>query len=440
MRFVDLIVKKRNGEPLSTEEIRFWIKGYVDGAIPDYQVSALLMAIVFQGMDARETADLTMAMMHSGDVLDLSCISGIKVDKHSTGGVGDKTSLALGPMVAACGARLAKMSGRGLGHTGGTLDKLESIRGFNCYLSREQFIQQVNDIGLAIVGQTGNLVPADKKLYALRDVTGTVDSMPLIASSIMSKKLASGSDAMVLDVKYGSGAFMKTPEQAIALGQEMMNIGTALGRRVCVMITDMDEPLGYAIGNALEVKEAIATLKGEGPKDFTQLCMEAGSRLLMMAGIASDLKDARARLSTAVESGTALNKLREMVSAQGGDASQIDDPDLLPQAACVTGLTAKTSGYIAHMEAVRLGTLAMQIGAGREKQDDTIRPGTGIVLAAKVGDYVQEGQLLAQIYHDTPLTGQWIRDFYASYRITPEAARRNPLIYKILGEETYTQT
>ncbi len=433
MRFVDMIVKKREGKALSTEEINFWIDNYVDGKIPDYQVSALLMAIVFNGMDARETTDLTMAMMNSGDVMDLSGIEGVKVDKHSTGGVGDKTSLALGPMVAACGARLAKMSGRGLGHTGGTLDKLESIRGFNCYLSGEQFIRQVNDIGLAIAGQTGNLVPADKKLYALRDVTGTVDSMPLIASSIMSKKLASGSDAIVLDVKYGNGAFMKTPEAAIALGREMMDIGTSLGRRVCVMVTDMDEPLGNAIGNALEVKEAIETLKGRGPQDFTQLCMEAGSLLLVMAGIADHKEMARGMLAKAVESGAALKKFRDMVLAQGGDVAQIDDPEKLPLAKHMTELVAPDSGYICHMEAVRLGTLAMQIGAGRAAKDDKILPGTGIVLEAKVGDLVKKGQTLARIYHDKPLSGKWISDFYNSYRLTDQPSGRNPLIYKILG-------
>lgn len=433
MRFVDMIVKKREGKALSTEEINFWIDNYVDGKIPDYQVSALLMAIVFNGMDARETTDLTMAMMNSGDVMDLSGIEGVKVDKHSTGGVGDKTSLALGPMVAACGARLAKMSGRGLGHTGGTLDKLESIRGFNCYLSEEQFIRQVNDIGLAIAGQTGNLVPADKKLYALRDVTGTVDSMPLIASSIMSKKLASGSDAIVLDVKYGNGAFMKTPEAAIALGREMMDIGTSLGRRVCVMVTDMDEPLGNAIGNALEVKEAIETLKGRGPQDFTQLCMEAGSLLLVMAGIADHKEMARDMLSKAVESGAALKKFRDMVLAQGGDVAQIDDPGKLPLAKHMTELAAPDSGYICHMEAVRLGTLAMQIGAGRAAKDDKILPGTGIVLEAKVGALVKKGQILARIYHDEPLSEAWISDFYNSYRLTDQPSGRNPLIYKILG-------
>ena len=432
MRFVDLIVKKKDGKALTTGEIDFWIKAYVDGKIPDYQVSALLMAITLNGMDARETADLTMAMMRSGDIMDLGAIPGIKVDKHSTGGVGDKTSLALGPMIAACGARLAKMSGRGLGYTGGTIDKLESIRGFNCYLDEQQFIRQVNTIGLAIVGQSGNLVPADKKLYALRDVTGTVESMPLIASSIMSKKLASGSDAIVLDVKYGNGAFMKTPEDALLLGRAMMDIGVSLGRRVCVMVTDMDEPLGNAIGNALEVREAIETLHGRGPKDFTMLCMEAGSRLLVMAKLARSREEGLAMLKQAIESGRALEKLRAMVLAQGGDVAQIDDPGLLPKSRNVTELLARQDGYIEHMEALSLGTLAMQIGAGRATKEDAILPGAGIVLKAKVGDAVKTGQLLAKIYHDEPLSEQWVGAFYESYRITGQPVEPKPLIYKVL--------
>lgn len=432
MRFVDIIVKKREGLALTTEEIQDWIHGYVAGKIPDYQVSALLMAIVLNGMDARETSDLTMAMMNSGDLIDLSGIGGIKVDKHSTGGVGDKTSLALGPMVAACGAKMAKMSGRGLGHTGGTLDKLESIPGFNCFLHKEAFISQVNDIGLAIIGQSSNLVPADKKLYALRDVTGTVDALPLIASSIMSKKLAAGSDVIALDVKYGSGAFMKTPEDAVRLGQAMIDIGTKLGRSVCAMVTDMDEPLGNAIGNALEVREAIETLQGRGPEDFTELCLISGSHLLVMAGLAADEDEARRRLESSIRSGTALDKLRAMVKAQGGDVSAIDDPRRLPQAAHVTELPARSGGYIAHMEALRLGTLAMEIGAGRETLEDEIRPGTGIVLCAKVGHKVAPGQTLARIYHDRPLEKQWIQAFYGSYVFSETAVERNPLVYKIL--------
>ena len=432
MRFVDTIVKKREGRKLSTEEIGEWINGYVHGRIPDYQVSALLMAIIFQGMDARETYDLTMAMMNSGDVLDLSHIEGVTVDKHSTGGVGDKTTLVVAPMAAACGARVAKMSGRGLGFTGGTLDKLESIPGFNCFLEEQAFFDQVNRIGLAIAGQTGNLVPADKKLYALRDVTGTVDSMPLIASSIMSKKLASGSSAIVLDVKYGSGAFMKTLEDARALGREMMEIGRTAGRNVSVIITDMDEPLGCAIGNALEVREAIDTLRGRGPKDFTTLCLAVASLMLVTAGIARDEDQARKSLEKALKSGAALEKFRDMVRAQGGDVSVIDDPGRLPQSSCRTLLSAQKPGYICHMDAMSLGTLAMQIGAGRRTKDDAIDPGTGIILRAKVGDRVEEGQVLAQICHSAPLEETWIRDFYDSISLSAEPAERRPLIRGIL--------
>lgn len=434
MRFVDLIVKKRDGKTLSKEEIGFWIRDYVEGKIPDYQVSALLMAIVFNGMDDRETLDLTMAMMNSGDVLDLGSIDGIKVDKHSTGGVGDKTSLVLGPIVAACGARLAKMSGRGLGHTGGTLDKLESIRGFNCFLEERDFIRQVQEIGLAIVGQTGNLVPADKKLYALRDVTGTVDSMPLIASSIMSKKLACGCDAVLLDVKYGSGAFMKTPEAALNLGREMIDIGRGLGRKVCAIVTDMDEPLGNAIGNALEVKEAISTLKGHGPEDLTSLCITEAGLLLVMAEIARDKEEGCCMAREAIKNGSAFEKLKAMVRAQGGDVSQIDDPSLLPGSALETVLPARREGYIAHMEAMNLGTLAMGIGAGRRTKEDPIRPGTGIVLEAKVGDYVKVGQPLARIFHDEPLTWEWMEDFYRAYALSREPVKGRDLIYKILTD------
>ena len=432
MRFIDIIAKKREGLALTTEEINFWIRSYTDGLIPDYQVSALLMAIVLNGMDARETSDLTFAMMHSGDVINLSGIEGVKADKHSTGGVGDKTSLALGPMVAACGVKLTKMSGRGLGHTGGTLDKLESIDGFNCYLSEDEFRNQVNDIGIAIIGQSANLVPADKKLYALRDVTATVDSMPLIASSIMSKKLAAGSDVIVLDVKYGSGAFMKTPEDAVTLGKMMMVIGQSLGRSVSVMVTDMDEPLGCAIGNALEVKEAIETLKGNGPEDFTKLCLMAGSLILVKSGVATTLEEAEEKLKEVIDNGSALEKLKVMVAAQGGNVTQIEQPDLLPKSKFETLLIARESGYITRMEAQQLGTLAMKIGAGRETKEDLIKPGTGIVLSAKVGDRLEEGKTMAKVYHDEPLTEEWIEDFYHCYEISVEYKERNPLVYAVL--------
>lgn len=432
MRFADIIVKKRERKALTKEEIDFWIREYVAGNIPDYQVSALLMAIVLNGMDERETADLTLAMMNSGDIIDLSAIEGIKADKHSTGGVGDKTSMALGPMVAACGAKLAKMSGRGLGHTGGTLDKLESIEGFDCYLDKEAFIKQVNAIHIAIIGQSGRLVPADKKLYALRDVTGTVDSIPLIASSIMSKKLAAGSDAILLDVKYGSGAFMKTKADAVTLAQEMIKIGRALGRNVRAMITDMELPLGYAIGNALEVKEAVATLKGCGPEDFTRLCMEAGKILLVMAKAAEDEKAAEGMLKEAVKSGAAFEKFRQLVAAQHGNIAQIDNTALLPAAKYVTPIICPVDGFIHHMEAVNFGRLAMEIGAGRETIEDKIDPAAGIVLAYKTGDYVRAGETLAYIHHNRPLGKRWQKQFFDSYEIKREKPVCEPLIYKIL--------
>ncbi|MGN1344255.1 MAG: thymidine phosphorylase, partial [Traorella sp.] len=330
MRMLDIIIKKRENKELTPEEIRFFVKGYVDGTIPDYQASAFTMAVVFNGMTKKEIGVLTDAMLHSGDVIDLSSIKGVKVDKHSTGGVGDKTSLALGPMVAACGAKLAKMSGRGLGHTGGTLDKLESIPGVSIAISRDRFIKQVNDYGLAIIGQTGDLVPADKKLYALRDVTGTVESIPLIASSIMSKKLASGSDAILLDVKFGAGAFMKTIEDAEKLARTMVEIGDELNRDTRAILTDMNQPLGLAIGNNLEVKEAINTLKGHGPHDFVELCLAAGSIMLVQAKIAKDENEARTMLEKVIADGSAFEKLKEMIGAQGGDISYLEHPEKFP--------------------------------------------------------------------------------------------------------------
>lgn len=432
MRFVDIIEKKREGCGLSTEEIRYWIQAYTAGDIPDYQVSALLMAIVLNGMDLRETTDLTMAMMHSGDVVDLSSIDGVKVDKHSTGGVGDKTTLALGPMVAACGVKMAKMSGRGLGHTGGTLDKLESIRGFNCFLDQETFIRQVNAIGLAVIGQSDRLVPADKKLYALRDVTATVASIPLIASSIMSKKLAAGTDVIDLDVKYGDGAFMQTPQEAVALAETMIQIGNSLGRRTRAMITDMNEPLGRAIGNALEVREAIDTLRGHGPEDFTELCLTAGSVLLTEAGASEDREKARKQLEAVIADGSALEKLRAMVKAQGGDVSQIDDPDRLPKADHVTPVLSPTTGYVKELRAMRLGTLAMQIGAGRATKEDEIWPEVGIVLNKKVADKVEKGEILAWVHHRKPLGSQWLKALEDGFVIVPEKVSRPDLIYKML--------
>lgn len=432
MRFIDIIEKKRDGKKLTQEEIQFWIKGYVDESIPDYQVAALCMAIYFQGMDNEEIAWLTDAMMHSGDIIDLSDIPGIKADKHSTGGVGDKTSLSLTPMVAACGLKVAKMSGRGLGHTGGTLDKVESIQGFNVSLSEEQFKKQVSEIGLALIGQTSEVVPADKKLYGLRDVTATVQSIPLIASSIMSKKLASGSDTILLDVKFGEGAFMKTPEDAEKLASTMIAIGNHLGRDTKAMISNMNQPLGNAIGNALEVKEAIATLKDEGPADFKELCMSAGAIMLMQGKIANNEQEARALLQEVLTNGKALHKLKEMVAAQGGDVDMIDHPEKLPQAKEIIEMKAKQAGYVKELNALQLGTLAMMIGAGRKVKEDTVNFAVGIVLNKKDGDYVHENDVLAVVHTDTPLSDDWIKQFYDCFTYSNEPVTKSPLIYKIV--------
>ena len=429
MRFVDIIEKKRDSQALTTEEIQFWIEGYVKGEIPDYQVSALLMAIVLNSMNAEETTALTLAMMNSGLVMDLSEIKGIKVDKHSTGGVGDKTSLVLGPIVAAAGAKVAKMSGRGLGHTGGTIDKLESIPGFHVTLTEEQFIHQVNTIGLAIIGQSGDLVPADKKLYALRDVTGTVPAIPLIASSIMSKKLAAGSDAILLDVKYGDGAFMHTPERAIELATAMIAIGKGMGRDTHAIISDMNEPLGNAIGNALEVKEAIATLHGRGPSDFTELCMEAGTIMLQQANVEADPIRARAKLEQLINDGSAFRKFVEFVEAQGGNPDYILHPEKLPDAKFKTEIYSDKDGIIDVIQAMALGTLAMKLGAGRATKDDQINPAVGIVLTKKVGMPVKKGETLAVIHHDSDLSAEWIEDFKATMVISDNPANRQPLIY-----------
>lgn len=429
MRFVDIIEKKRDSQVLTTEEIQFWIEGYVKGEIPDYQVSALLMAIVLNSMNAEETTALTLAMMNSGLVMDLSEIKGIKVDKHSTGGVGDKTSLVLGPIVAAAGAKVAKMSGRGLGHTGGTIDKLESIPGFHVTLTEEQFIHQVNTIGLAIIGQSGDLVPADKKLYALRDVTGTVPAIPLIASSIMSKKLAAGSDAILLDVKYGDGAFMHTPERAIELAKAMIAIGKGMGRDTHAIISDMNEPLGNAIGNALEVKEAIETLHGRGPSDFTELCMEAGTIMLQQAQVESDPIRARAKLEQVISDGSAFKKFVEFVEAQGGNPDYILHPEKLPDAKFKTDIISDKEGIVDVIQAMALGTLAMKLGAGRATKEDQINPAVGIVLAKKVGMAVKKGETLAVIHHDSELSAQWIDDFKATMVISDNPASRQPLIY-----------
>ena len=432
MRFVDIIEKKRNGESLTQEEIHFWIEGYVNESIPDYQVSALCMAIYFQGMNDDEIAWLTHEMMHSGDVFDLSDIEGIKADKHSTGGVGDKTSLSLAPMVASCGLKIAKMSGRGLGHTGGTLDKMESIEGLSISLDDDAFKKQVNEIGIAIIGQTKQVVPADKKLYSLRDVTATVPSIPLIASSIMSKKLASGSDTILLDVKFGEGAFMKTPEEAELLARTMISIGNKLGRDTRAIISSMEQPLGNAIGNALEVKEAIATLKDEGPEDFKELCMHAGSIMLMQGKIASNEQEARTLLQENISNGKALEKLVQMVKAQGGNIEQIKHPETLPKAKKQIEFLSKEEGYVQRLNALELGTLAMQIGAGRRVKEDNINHAVGIVLNKKDGDYVQKGELLAVVHTDTELSDKWIHDFYHCFEINEKEQQKTPLVYKVI--------
>lgn len=397
MRMVDLIEKKRDGLELTTEEIQFVIKGYTDGSIPDYQVSALTMAIFFQGMTENERADLTMAMVESGDQIDLSKIEGIKVDKHSTGGVGDTTTLVLGPLVAAVGVPVAKMSGRGLGHTGGTIDKLESVEGFHVEIENDEFIKLVNQNKIAVIGQSGNLTPADKKLYALRDVTATVDSIPLIASSIMSKKIAAGADAIVLDVKTGAGAFMKTLDDSRELARAMVRIGNNVGRNTMAVISDMSQPLGYAIGNALEVKEAIDTLKGEGPEDLTELCMTLGSHMVFLAKKADTLKEAREKLENAIKDGSALETFKVFLSSQGGDASVVDDPQKLPQAKYTFELEAKQDGYVSEIVADEIGTAAMLLGAGRATKESEIDLAVGLVLRKKIGDRVSKGESLVTI-------------------------------------------
>lgn len=398
MRMVDIIAKKRDGKELTTEEIKFFINGYTDGSIPDYQVSALAMAIFFKDMTDRERADLTMAMVESGETIDLSAIEGIKVDKHSTGGVGDTTTLVLGPLVAALDVPVAKMSGRGLGHTGGTIDKLEAVEGFRVEITKEQFIDIVNRDKVAVIGQTGNLTPADKKIYALRDVTGTVNSIPLIASSIMSKKIAAGADAIVLDVKTGAGAFMKTEEDAKELAHAMVRIGNNVGRQTMAVISDMSQPLGFAIGNALEVKEAIDTLKGEGPEDLTELVLVLGSQMVVLAKKANTLEEAREMLIEVMKNGKATEKFKEFLSNQGGDSSIVDNPEKMPQAKYVIDVPAKTSGVISNIVADEIGIAAMLLGAGRATKEDEIDLAVGLMLRKKVGDAVKEGEPFVTIY------------------------------------------
>ena len=436
MRMYDLILKKKQGGELSTDEIRYMIEGFTEGSIPDYQMSAMTMAICFRGMTPRETVDLTLAMRDSGDVLDLSGIKGVKVDKHSTGGVGDKTSLALTPIIAALGVPVAKMSGRGLGHTGGTIDKLECFDGFTTALSEEQFAGNVNTIGTAIAGQTANLAPADKKLYALRDVTATVDQMSLIASSIMSKKLASGSDAIVLDVKTGNGAFMKKLEDSRALAKEMVSIGTMAGKKTVAVITDMDQPLGRAVGNSLEVREAIDTLRGEGPADFKEVVFALGSQMLMLAGRAADEKEARALMEGVIEDGSALDKFAQFVRAQGGDAAPVYDTSLLPVAGKTLEVTAKESGYVHRILAEDIGIACMTLGGGRETKESAIDLSVGIILEKKNGDAVSDGEVLATIYGNDDAKMQAAYEKIAhAYEIAKEPAAFVPVVREYIFPE-----
>jgi pyrimidine-nucleoside phosphorylase len=431
---VDIIEKKRDGKELTTEEIQFCIKGYTDGSIPDYQMSALTMAIVFQGMSEAERATLTMAMVESGDQIDLSAIHGIKVDKHSTGGVGDTTTLVLGPLVASVGVPVAKMSGRGLGHTGGTIDKLESVEGFHVELENEEFVRLVNQNKIAVIGQSGNLTPADKKLYALRDVTGTVESIPLIASSIMSKKIAAGADAIVLDVKTGAGAFMKTLEDSRELAKAMVRIGNNVGRKTMAVISDMSQPLGFAIGNALEVKEAIDTLKGEGPEDLTELCLTLGSHMVLLAEKATNVEEARQMLTSAIKDGSALETLKVFLRSQGGDDSVVDDPSRLPQASFKIEVEAKEEGYIAEIIADEIGTAAMLLGAGRATKESEIDLAVGLLLKKKIGDQVQVGESIVTIYSNFEDVQEVKEKIYNSITITKEKVSAPILVHEEITE------
>ena len=437
MRVYDIILKKRNGERLSKEEINFMIEGYCKEEIPDYQMAAFLMAVYFQGMSPEEATDLTMAMVDSGDRVDLSEIKGFKVDKHSTGGVGDTTTLVLGPIVAAAGGMVAKMTGRGLGHTGGTIDKLESIPGFRTSLTMEEFTENVNRIGLALMGQTKELAPADKRIYALRDVTATVDSIPLIAGSIISKKLAAGSDGIVLDVKTGSGAFMVKYEDALALAEAMVAIGEGAGKRMVAFITSMEEPLGYAIGNTIEVEEAIDTLKGEGPKDLEDLCIELGANMLLISGVVKDLEEARGKLKEVIQNKRGLEKLKEMVKAQGGDIRVIDNPSLLLQ--CKERIEVKSTkeGYVQKIDALSVGISSQVLGAGRQKKEDVIDPSVGIVLKKKIGDKVKKGEPLAIFHTDgnKEKIGNAKEKFLASYTIGKEEVKKPRFFYARVTKE-----
>ncbi|MBR4462760.1 MAG: thymidine phosphorylase [Erysipelotrichaceae bacterium] len=431
MNIIEIIEKKKDGKELTEEEISFWIDGLCDGTIPDYQSSALLMAICINGMSDEETFYLTRKMTYSGDTLDFSMIDGIKVDKHSSGGVGDKTSIALMPILASCGVKVAKMSGGALGFMGGTVDKLSSIPGMNVFLDTEDLIRQVQEIGIAMVGQTGDLCPADKKIYALRDVTGTVNSLPLIVSSIMSKKLACGDDVILLDVKFGDGSAMKTVEDAEQLAKLMISVGKQFGKNIGACLTSMEQPLGNAVGNALEVKEAIDTLHGKGPKDFTQLVIDSGTELLVRAGL-YDEEEAHRRVMDAIESGKAAELLKTMIDKQGGDSRVVDDTSILPQAPYVTEMKATEEGYIVQLPGQPIGELSMALGAGRTSAEDTIDYSVGIVLNKKVGDYVSKGDTLAYVHHNRPLDDVWIDKFHRSFVYGDEKPQIKSLIAEIL--------
>ncbi len=434
MRAYDIILKKRNGEKLSKEEIEYMIMGYVKGEIPDYQMSAFLMAIYFQHLDEEETYFFTETMMRSGEMLDLSSIPGKKVDKHSTGGVGDKTTLVVAPLVASCGVIVAKMSGRSLGHTGGTIDKLESIPGFRTSLSFEEFISNVKEHGIAIVGQTGELVPADKKIYALRDATATVDEISLIASSIMSKKLAGGSDAFVLDVKFGSGAFMKSKEKARELGKMMVSIGKLHGKRVVAVLSNMDQPLGKMVGNSLEVIEAIETLKGKGPEDLTELSLCLASYMLYLAGV-SDLKDARETLKRKMENGEALEKFKEMIEAQGGNGRVIEDYSLLPISKEVVEVLSDKEGFVEKMDTEKIGVASMVLGAGRKRKEDKIDHSVGVEVLKKLGDKVSKGEPLVKLYcsekSDVETAKKLVKNAYFISEQPPKEEFK--LIHEVIG-------
>lgn len=441
MRAVDIIQKKRDGKELTTSEINWWIEQYCLGNVPDYQMSAWTMAVFFNGMTSREVANLTLAMANSGDQVDLSAIHGIKVDKHSTGGVGDKTSLILAPLVAASGVPVAKMSGRGLGHTGGTIDKLEAIRGFHTERTEEQFVNQVNTIGVSIMGQSGDLAPADKQLYALRDVTATVESIPLISSSIMSKKIAAGADAIVLDVKTGNGAFMKTLDESIQLATSMVNIGTEVGRDTAAVISDMDQPLGFAIGNALEVKEAIETLQGKGPKDLTELCLTLASHMVVLGQKEKTYELARQLVEEKLYNGEAFNKLKQFVSAQGGHIDEIEDPNKLPQAQFTYDVIAPSAGFVSSIQAETLGLAAMKLGAGRATKEESIDHSVGIVLAKKVGEQVNSGDCIAKLFSNKELNEQSepVQMVLDAYQFSNEAPKLRPLLMAIVTKDGVTK-